>query len=246
MLAAANLNFVAFWRFGPQPQPPVGVMVAIFSIAIAAAEAAVGLALVIAIYRHYRSTNVDKFDLLKARTCRKHRTPNTERRTSNSETPPHSALGVRCSVFSVFPTSSNEFRDRHQYLADSSGATGVSLLILFLLKSRRGCRPGNYRSHVAFGFASWRFWRRCPRVSGPFQIFTWFTSGDQVLRLGWMLDPLAAAMLITTLVGLRIFVFSIGSWRTTRTSPASSLISRFFPCISEWWSQTLPADFPEK
>ena len=53
MLAAANLNFIAFWRFGPQPHPPTGVMVAIFSIAIAAAEAAVGLALVIAVYRHY-------------------------------------------------------------------------------------------------------------------------------------------------------------------------------------------------
>jgi len=65
MLAAANLNFVVFWRFGPQPQPPVGVIVAIFSIAIAAAEAAVGLSLVIAIYRHYRSTNVEKLDSLK-------------------------------------------------------------------------------------------------------------------------------------------------------------------------------------
>ena len=65
MLAAANLNFVAFWRFGPQPQSPTGVMVAIFSIAIAAAEAAVGLALVIAVYRHYRTTNVDKLDRLK-------------------------------------------------------------------------------------------------------------------------------------------------------------------------------------
>jgi NADH:ubiquinone oxidoreductase subunit K len=65
MLAAANLNFIAFWRFGPQPQPPVGVMVAIFAIAIAAAEAAVGLALVIAVYRHYRTTNVDELDKLK-------------------------------------------------------------------------------------------------------------------------------------------------------------------------------------
>lgn len=65
MLAAANLNFVAFWRFGPQPQSPTGVMVAIFSIAIAAAEAAVGLALVIAVYRHYRTTNVNKLDQLK-------------------------------------------------------------------------------------------------------------------------------------------------------------------------------------
>src|SRR5438067_13061817 len=65
MLAAANLNFVAFWRFGPQPQPPTGVMVAIFAIAIAAAEAAVGLALVISVYRHYRSTNVDRLNQLK-------------------------------------------------------------------------------------------------------------------------------------------------------------------------------------
>ncbi len=55
MLAAASLNFVAF----------TGVMVAIFSIAIAAAEAAVGLALVIAVYRHYRTTNVDQLDQLK-------------------------------------------------------------------------------------------------------------------------------------------------------------------------------------
>jgi NADH:ubiquinone oxidoreductase subunit K len=65
MLAAANLNFVAFWRFAPQPHEPTGVMVAIFSIAIAAAEAAVGLALVIAVYRHYRTTDVDKFDQLR-------------------------------------------------------------------------------------------------------------------------------------------------------------------------------------
>ena len=65
MLAAANLNFVAFWRFGPQPHEPTGVMVAIFSIAIAAAEAAVGLALVISVYRHYRTTDVDQLDQLK-------------------------------------------------------------------------------------------------------------------------------------------------------------------------------------
>jgi len=52
MLAAANLNFIAFWRFAPPPHPPTGVMIAIFSIAISAAEAAVGLAMVIAVYRH--------------------------------------------------------------------------------------------------------------------------------------------------------------------------------------------------
>jgi len=65
MLAAANLNFIAFWRFAPPPHPAAGVMIAIFSIAISAAEAAVGLAMVIAVYRHYRTTNVDQFDQLK-------------------------------------------------------------------------------------------------------------------------------------------------------------------------------------
>ena len=65
MLAAANLNFVAFWRFSPNAEDTTGIMVAIFAIAIAAAEAAVGLALVIAVYRHYRTTNVDRLDQLK-------------------------------------------------------------------------------------------------------------------------------------------------------------------------------------
>lgn len=65
MLAAANINFIAFWRFSPQPAQPTGVMIAIFSIAIAAAEAAVGLAIVIAVYRHFRTTNVDQLNQLK-------------------------------------------------------------------------------------------------------------------------------------------------------------------------------------
>ena len=65
MLAAAGINFIAFWRFGPQPAAPTGVLITIFAIAIAAAEAAVGLALVIAVYRHYRTTDVAQLDELK-------------------------------------------------------------------------------------------------------------------------------------------------------------------------------------
>src|SRR5436190_23988535 len=43
------------------------------------------------------------------------------------------------------------------------------------------------------------------------QNFTWFTFGDNALQLGFVLDPLAAAMLLMiSLVGLCIFVFSIG------------------------------------
>ena len=65
MLNAANVNFIAFWRFSAHPEALTGVMFVIFSIAIAAAEAAVGLALIIAIHRHYRTTNLDEVDSMK-------------------------------------------------------------------------------------------------------------------------------------------------------------------------------------
>jgi NADH:ubiquinone oxidoreductase subunit K len=65
MLNAANLNFIAFWRYGPNPQALTGVIFVLFSIAVAAAEVAVGLALVIAVYRHYRTANVDQVASLK-------------------------------------------------------------------------------------------------------------------------------------------------------------------------------------
>src|SRR5438477_1462525 len=65
MLNAANLNFIAFWRYSAHPEALTGIMFVLFSIAVAAAEAAVGLALIIAIYRHYKTVNVDKIDSLK-------------------------------------------------------------------------------------------------------------------------------------------------------------------------------------
>lgn len=65
MLNAANLNFIAFWRYGPNPEALTGIMFAIFSIGIAAAEAAVGLALIIAVYRHYKTTNLDQINSMR-------------------------------------------------------------------------------------------------------------------------------------------------------------------------------------
>lgn len=61
MINAACLNFVAFWRFRPFTDSSLGLLFSLFAIAVAAAEAAVGLALVIALYRHYKSVNVEKF-----------------------------------------------------------------------------------------------------------------------------------------------------------------------------------------
>jgi NADH:ubiquinone oxidoreductase subunit K len=65
MLNAANLNFIAFWRYGPHPEALIGVMFAIFSIGIAAAEAAVGLGLILAVYRHSKTTELDLMNSMK-------------------------------------------------------------------------------------------------------------------------------------------------------------------------------------
>ncbi|HTQ31206.1 MAG TPA: NADH-quinone oxidoreductase subunit NuoK [Opitutaceae bacterium] len=65
MLNAANLNFIAFWRFGLTPSADTGIIFVIFSIAVAAAEAAVGLALVIAIYRHQKNIRLQEAARLK-------------------------------------------------------------------------------------------------------------------------------------------------------------------------------------
>lgn len=65
MLNAANLNLVAFWRYSPHPELLTGMMFAVFSIAVAAAEAAVGLGLVIAIYRHAHTTDLDEMNRMK-------------------------------------------------------------------------------------------------------------------------------------------------------------------------------------
>jgi len=65
MLNAANLNFIAFWRFSPNPENGHGILFVVFSIAVAAAEAAVGLALVISIYRHQKNIRLPDATRLK-------------------------------------------------------------------------------------------------------------------------------------------------------------------------------------
>ena len=65
MLNAANLNFIAFWRFGPHRDGVAGILFVLFSLAVAAAEAAVGLALIISVYRHYKTANVDRIDSMR-------------------------------------------------------------------------------------------------------------------------------------------------------------------------------------
>jgi NADH-quinone oxidoreductase subunit K len=64
MFNAAILNLIAFWHY-KHFAALTGQMFAIFSISIAAAESAIGLALVIAIYRHYKSVDVDEIKSLK-------------------------------------------------------------------------------------------------------------------------------------------------------------------------------------
>ena len=65
MLNAANLNFIAFWRFSENPDALHGPLFTLFTIAVAAAEVAVGLALVIAVYRHFKTVDLEQLDTLK-------------------------------------------------------------------------------------------------------------------------------------------------------------------------------------
>jgi NADH-quinone oxidoreductase subunit K len=63
VLNAANINFIAFARFGGMNLD--GQVAAIFVIILAAAEAAVALAIVLNIYHRFQTVNVDDISSLK-------------------------------------------------------------------------------------------------------------------------------------------------------------------------------------
>ncbi len=63
VLNSANINFVAFSKFGGMNIE--GHIAAIFVIILAAAEAAVALAIILNIYQNYKHINVDEISNLK-------------------------------------------------------------------------------------------------------------------------------------------------------------------------------------
>ena len=63
VLNAANINFVAFARYGTHALD--GQAVALFVIILAAAEAAIALAIVLNIYQNFATVNVDDLNSLK-------------------------------------------------------------------------------------------------------------------------------------------------------------------------------------
>src|SRR5881275_2738904 len=106
----------------------------------------------------------------------------------------------------------------------------VSLVVLSLANPQRSIAAllAIFGQIVAFILAILAF---LPTLQAPgfraVQSFTWFTFGDQALRLGWVLDPLAAAMLVMiTLVGFCIFVFSVGYMAEDKN------FTRFFAYLS--------------
>lgn len=62
MLNSVNLTFIAFSKYRIDMD---GHIFAFFVMAVAAAEAAVGLALILHIFRHYKSVNVDEANQLR-------------------------------------------------------------------------------------------------------------------------------------------------------------------------------------
>ena len=63
ILNSANLNFIAFARYGESGMD--GQMFAIFVIILAAAEAAIALAIVLNIYKQFNTVNIDEVSNLK-------------------------------------------------------------------------------------------------------------------------------------------------------------------------------------
>ena len=63
ILNSANINFIAFARFGNFGLQ--GQIIALFVIVLAAAEAAIALAIVLNIYKTISNINVDEIDTLR-------------------------------------------------------------------------------------------------------------------------------------------------------------------------------------
>jgi NADH-quinone oxidoreductase subunit L len=106
----------------------------------------------------------------------------------------------------------------------------ASLMILSFANSRRrtGAALAIIGQVVALALAVMAF---LPTLQAPgwraFHNFTWFTFGEHALRIGWVLDPLTAAMLMMiTFVGLWIFVFSTGYMADDKN------FTRFFAYLS--------------
>lgn len=64
ILNSVNLNFVAFNKY-LYPDKLDGIFYTVFIITIAAAEAAVAIAIIINLYRHYKSIDVNDADSLR-------------------------------------------------------------------------------------------------------------------------------------------------------------------------------------
>jgi NADH-quinone oxidoreductase subunit L len=106
----------------------------------------------------------------------------------------------------------------------------AALLILSFANSRRkiGATLAITGQVIAFGLSVMAF---LPTLAEPgwraFHNFTWFTFGEYALRIGWVLDPLTAAMLLMiTFVALWIFVFSTGYMADDKN------FTRFFAYLS--------------
>jgi NADH-quinone oxidoreductase subunit K len=63
ILNSANINFIAFAKYGALGLD--GQVISIFVIILAAAEAVIALAIVLNIYNNFKTVNVDEVDSLK-------------------------------------------------------------------------------------------------------------------------------------------------------------------------------------
>lgn len=105
---------------------------------------------------------------------------------------------------------------QHLYLIPLLPLVAAGLTAL-LRRERRGLAAGLAIGALAgsLGLSLWAFVTTLQGgVDGEFRQyvnFTWFVVGEETLRLGWVLHPLSAGMaLMVSLVGLCIFIYSVG------------------------------------
>jgi NAD(P)H-quinone oxidoreductase subunit 4L len=63
ILNAANLNLVAFAQYDPERL--AGQLFALFVVVVAAAESAIALAIILKVYQHFNSIDLDKISAMK-------------------------------------------------------------------------------------------------------------------------------------------------------------------------------------
>ncbi len=192
MLNAANLNFIAFWRFGPSPpRSPASCSPSSPSASPPPKPPSASPSSSPPTATHDHRPGPDELHE------RLELQPHVFR-TAHIAIPPHDLDRPKPLAD---PRAAHLRRRHHRSRASSAAAPSPP-------RSPSAPWPLSFLlSLAAFAHTLTLAHRDAPETFN----FRWFQFGNEWLSLGWMLDPLTAVMLVmVTFVGLLIFIYSIG------------------------------------